>query len=151
MHRIVLVTLLLVSMPAFSQARTQRCVVGALTKETVGNYPVIILGKVIERESSDEMGDSFALTDWGKNIVHVARSWKGPNKGQRIAVHRNERWGHGLNEDRDYLIFAQREDDDNPESPLIAPVCSHTKPLSEAERLVQGLEKYFSRNHKKRR
>lgn len=149
MRQIVVIVVLFTILPGLVHARTQRCMLGSLTEKTLKGYPVILVGKVMERTESNEMGGGFALTDWGKNIVHVIKSWKGPAKGERIAVHRNERWGDGLSEDTGYLIFAKRDDDDDPDSPLIAPVCSHTRPLSEAGRLVKGLEKYFSRQSQK--
>lgn len=141
----LVVTLLILSLTAASQSLAQRCVPGSLTEQTVKEYPVIIIGKVIARDESDAMGGGFALTDWGKNITRVVKSWKGPDKGERIAIHRNERWGDALSEGSDYLIFAEHDDDDDPDSPLIAPLCSHTKSLDKAKRLVKGLEKYFSR------
>ena len=149
MARIVLITLLIIAIPGVADARNQRCVVGTLKEDTIQDYALIIAGQVIERDKSDRMDSGFALTSWGRNTVRVLKGWKGAEKGDQVAIHRNERWGDGFSPGNKYIIFAEHEDDDEPQSPLVAPVCSHTQQLGNAGRLVKGLEKYFSRQPEK--
>lgn len=112
MKKIFFVFLFVTTTMALNPAWAGDCIKGQIDAESVKASDFIFEGKLTKPSATNGPLDSSG-PDTLKNEFEITKIWKGPENKSKITIFQSSYHGMSFSEDKTYLIFANKTNDEN--------------------------------------